>query len=169
MQKSEGESHSVVSDSLQPHGLSPWNSPGQITGVGILSLLQGIFPTQGLNPGLLHCRRIPYQLSHQESPRILDWVPYPFSSRSSQPRNWTRVSCIVGGFFTYWATREAHHGEPLSYFDDLKQSDPGGWGCLLQQWVCWFLSWSHIIQKSWWVTTNSTCSEQPVLWSWDIL
>ena len=54
-----GESCSVVSDSLQPHGLySPWNSPGQNTGVGSLSLLQGIFPTQGSNPGLPHCRRI---------------------------------------------------------------------------------------------------------------
>ena len=49
------ESCSVVSDSLQPHGLySPWNSPGQNTGVGSLSLLQGIFPTQGSNPGLPH-------------------------------------------------------------------------------------------------------------------
>ena len=63
------ESHSVVSDSLQPHGLySPWNSPGQNTGVGSLSLLQGIFPSQGSNPGLLHCRRILYQLSHKRSP-----------------------------------------------------------------------------------------------------
>ena len=53
----ESESHPVMFDSLQPHGLySPWNSPGQNTGVGILSLLQGIFPTQGSNPGLLHCR-----------------------------------------------------------------------------------------------------------------
>ena len=52
------ESHSVVSDSLRPHGLySPWNSPGQNTGVGSLSLLQGIFPTQGSNPGLPHYRR----------------------------------------------------------------------------------------------------------------
>ena len=52
------ESHSVVSDSLWPHGLySPWNSPGQDTGVGSLSLLQGIFPTQGWNPGLPYCRR----------------------------------------------------------------------------------------------------------------
>ena len=65
----ESESHSVVSDSLQPHGLySPWNSPGQNIGVGSLSLLQGIFPTQGLNPGLLHCRWILYQLSYQGSP-----------------------------------------------------------------------------------------------------
>ena len=52
----EGESHSVVFDSLPPHGLySPWNSPGQNTGVGGHSLLQGIFPTQGLNLALPHC------------------------------------------------------------------------------------------------------------------
>ena len=97
----ESESCSVVSDSLRPRGLySPWNSPGQNTGVGRHSLLQGIFPTQGLNiagrfflpaepqgepkntrvgslplprqifqtqklnQGLLHCRRILYQLSY---------------------------------------------------------------------------------------------------------
>ena len=52
---SESESCSVVSDSLWPHVLySPWNSPGQNNGVGSLSLLQGIFPTQGSNPGLPH-------------------------------------------------------------------------------------------------------------------
>ena len=95
------ESHSVVSDSLWPHGLySPWNSPGQNTGMGSLSLLQGIFLTQGLNPDLLHCKWILYQLNHKESPRILEWVAYPFSSRSSWPRDKTRVSCIAGGFFT---------------------------------------------------------------------
>ena len=56
---SESESPSVVSSSLQPHGLySPWNSPGQNTGVGNLSLFQGIFSTQGLNPGLPHCRQM---------------------------------------------------------------------------------------------------------------
>ena len=53
---------------LRPHGLySSQNSPGQNTGVGGLSTLQGIFTTRGLNPGLLHCRRILYQLSHKES------------------------------------------------------------------------------------------------------
>ena len=104
----ETVSCSVVSDSLLPHGLySPWNSPGQNTGVGSLSLLQGIFPTQGSNPGLLYCRKILNQLSHQGSPRILVWVAYPFSSGSSWPRNWTGVSCIAGGFFTSWITREA--------------------------------------------------------------
>ena len=67
------ESLLVVSDSLWPHGLySPWNSPGQNTGIGSLFLLQGIFPTQGLNPGLPHCRWIPYQLSLKGSP--LKWV-----------------------------------------------------------------------------------------------
>ena len=90
-----------MSDSLSPHGLySPWNSLGQNTGVGSLSLLQGIFATQGLNPGLPHCRQILYHLSHKGSPRILEWVAYPFSSRSSQPRNWTRISYITGRFFT---------------------------------------------------------------------
>ena len=82
------------SDSLRPRGLhSPWNSPGQNTRVGSLSLLQGIFPTQGLNPGLPHCRWIIYQLSHKGNPRILEWVAYPFSRGSSWPRNPTRVSC----------------------------------------------------------------------------
>ena len=66
---SESESCSAMSDSLRPHGLyCPWNSPGQNTGAGSLSLLQGTFPTQGLNPGLPHCRRILYQLSYQGSP-----------------------------------------------------------------------------------------------------
>ena len=58
-----------VSDSLQPHGLiySPWNSPGQNTGAGSRSLLHGIFPTQWLNPDLLHHRQILYQQSYQGS------------------------------------------------------------------------------------------------------
>ena len=68
----ESESHSVVSNSLQPQRLhSPWNSPGQNTGVGSLSLLQGIFPTQGSDPGLPHCSWILYQLSHRGSPNGL--------------------------------------------------------------------------------------------------
>ena len=76
---------SVMSDSLRPHGLysSPGSSvhgdsPGKNTSVGCHALLQGIFPTQGSKPGLLHCRRIRYCLSHQGSPRILEWVAYPF-------------------------------------------------------------------------------------------
>ena len=91
--ESESESHSVVSNFLQPHGLSPWNSPGQNTRVGSLPLLQGIFPTQGLNPGLLHRRQIFYRLSYKGSPfikptvRLTDGVPpfnVPLRKKSSQ-------------------------------------------------------------------------------------
>ena len=68
IKESGSESPSVVFDSLWPYGLySPWNSPGQNTGLGSLSLLHGIFPTQGLNPDLPHCRQILYQLSHKAS------------------------------------------------------------------------------------------------------
>ena len=65
-----------------PHGFSVLGgSPGKNTGVGCHALLQGIFPTQGLNPGLLHCRQILYHLSHQGSPRFLkmnskQWLIY---------------------------------------------------------------------------------------------
>ena len=75
-EKSESASCSVA---LQPLGLCParllcpWNSPGKNTAVGSHSLLQGIFPTEGLNPGLLHCRQIFYHLIHQASPHTL-WV-----------------------------------------------------------------------------------------------
>ena len=65
----------------------------------------------------LHIRQLPHpsrQLTIlwfllQLSPRILGWVAYPFFSGSSWPRNWTRISCIAGRFFTSWATREAPH------------------------------------------------------------
>ena len=66
---------------------------GKNTGVGSSSFLQGIFPTQGLNSGLLYCRQILYRLSHQGSPRILEWVAYSFSRGSSQPRN--QSVCLV--------------------------------------------------------------------------
>ena len=71
-----------MSNSLGPHGLySPWNSPGQNTGVGSLSLLWGIFPNQGSNPGLPHCGQILYQLSHIKKygslPCIVQYVPEP--------------------------------------------------------------------------------------------
>ena len=65
----ESESSSVLFNFLQHHGLySPWNYPGQNTGVGRLTLLQWIFSTKELNWGLLHCRRIFYQLSYKGSP-----------------------------------------------------------------------------------------------------
>ena len=127
----ESESCSVVSDSLRSHRLySPWNSPGQNTGVGSLSLLQGIFPTLGSNPGPLHCRQILYQLSHKGSPRILEWVAYPFSNGYSWSRNGTKVSCIAGRFFTNWAIREALICDmchvyicAMAYYSAIKKND----------------------------------------------
>ena len=99
--QSESESCSVVSDSLRPQGLfSPWNSPSQKTRVGSFSLLQVIFSSQGMNPGFPHYRWTLYQLRHKGSQRKLEWVAYPYSSRSSWPRNWTGVSFIAGIFFT---------------------------------------------------------------------
>ena len=95
------ESHSVMSDSLQPHGLSmEFSRPEYWSGYPFP--FPGDLPNLGSNWGLPHCRQILYQLSHQGSPGILEWVAYPFSSRSSQPRNWTRVSCITGRFCTNW-------------------------------------------------------------------
>ena len=116
------ESRSVVPSFLWPHGLySPWNSPGQNTGVGSHSLLQGILPSQGLNWGLLHCRWILYQLSHRGSPRIPEWAAYPFSSGCSWTRNRTGVSCIAGEFFTSWAVREALREKKMS---DKERNQP---------------------------------------------
>ena len=98
-------SESSILLSVTPWTVESMDSLGQNTGVGSLSLLQGIFPTQGLNPGLPHYRQIFffYQLSHKGSPRILEWAVYPFSRGSSWPRNRTRA----GKFFASWATREA--------------------------------------------------------------
>ena len=70
------------------------------------ALLQGIFPTQGSNPGLPHCRQILYHLSHQGSTRILEWVTYPFTG-SSWLKNQTGVSCIA--FFTSPSSPEVKH------------------------------------------------------------
>ena len=89
-------------DCSPPGSFVHGDSPGKDTGVGCQVLLQGIFPTQGSNPGLPHCRQILYHMSHQGSSRILKWVAYPFSRGSSWPKNW-----IAGRFFTSWTTREA--------------------------------------------------------------
>ena len=103
----ESVSHSVESDSLWPHGLySPCNSPGQNTGVGSFSLLQGIFPAQGSNPGLPHCRQILYQLSHQGpvagSTYLLSWAG---------GRRWTRKEPV--GWVAWLHCRLQGQGENL--------------------------------------------------------
>ena len=96
----ESESRLVISDSLWPHGLySPWDSPG-------CSLLWGIFPTQGWNPGVVHCKGNSLPAEPPGKPKNIRVVTYPFSRGSSWPRDRIGVSCIADGFFTSWATWE---------------------------------------------------------------
>ena len=122
----ESENCLVVSSCLRPHGLySPWNSPGQNTGVGNLSFLQGLFPDPEIEPGspalqadsllseppgkqemkvvqlcLTLCDPMDYTAHGILQARILEWVAFSFSRRSSQPRDRAQVSGIAGGFFT---------------------------------------------------------------------
>ena len=102
------------------------DSPDKNTGVGCHALLQGIFPTWELNPGLPHCRWILYHLSDQGSPGILEWVVCPFSRGSPWPRNWTGVSCLAGRFFTSWAIEEAHIYTTMCKIDSW-------WSCFIAQ------------------------------------
>ena len=103
---SESESHSVVSDSLRPHGLYTVH---EILHARILEWVvhsRGSSQPRDQTQVYPHCRQILYQLSHKGSPRILKWVAYPLSSGSSDPRI-KRVSCITGRLFTNRAMREA--------------------------------------------------------------
>ena len=86
---------------------SPWNSPGQNTGEGSLCLLQGIFPTQGMNPGLPHCRQILHQQSHQGGPRMLERGACPLLQRIFPTQEWNRVLLHCRRILYNWAIREA--------------------------------------------------------------
>ena len=116
---------SVVSDSLRPHGLVAHQAPLSV-GFSRQEYRRGL-PCP--SPGDLSDSVILYQLSHQGSPIILEWVAYTFSSRSSQPRNRTGVSCIAGWFFTSWDTREALMREGRSKCWDCDS------GHLSKQWI----------------------------------
>ena len=101
---------------VAPRHFCPWKFPGKNTGVGCHSLLHGIFSTQGSNPCLLWvkvaklcptlCNSMDYTVDGILQARILEWVAFPFSMKSSQSSNQTQVSHITGRFFTIWATRE---------------------------------------------------------------
>ena len=100
--KSESLNCSVMSDSWRPYGLystrllSPWNSPGKNTAVGCHSLLHGIFPTQGSNSGLLHCRQILYHLSHQGSSGVLQHG-HALIHLFTQRRQWQPTPVVLPG------------------------------------------------------------------------
>ena len=116
-----------MSDSLPPHGLfSPWNSLGQNTGVGSLSFLQGTFPTQGLNPGLLHCRWILYQLGH-------------------------KGSLVFNSVMTWW--EEPTHWKIPWCWERLKmegEGDDRGWNAWMASLTQWKRVW--VSSGNWWWT-----------------
>ena len=118
---------SEMSDSLWPHGLwstrvlYPWNSSGKTTGVGCPFLLQGIFPIQGLNPCLLHCRQILYCLSHQGSPSISEpcyTSLFSVFSVSFSTSLYSLESRYLEHFLLYspWRLKELHTTEWLILF-----------------------------------------------------
>ena len=74
---------------------SPRNSPGQNTGVDSLSLTQGIFPTQGSNPGLLHCRQILYQLSHKGSLEVFHYKTAPGDTKGEAAGSWVLLAVTL--------------------------------------------------------------------------
>ena len=105
-------SHSVMSNSFQHHVLQhtrllyPWGFSRQECWSGLPCPPPGDLLNPGIKPRSPTLQADSLPSEPQESPRILEWVAYPFSRRSSWPRNQTRASCIAGGFFTNWATRE---------------------------------------------------------------
>ena len=125
LEKHESESCSVMSNSLQTHGLySPWNSLGQNTGGGSFSLLQGNLPNPGIKPRSPRIAGVFfYQLSHKGSPRILEWVAYPFSRGSSRSRNRTGVSFIAGRLSTEGVNRHLciEAGEKVKVYDSSEK------------------------------------------------
>ena len=127
-------------DCSPPGSFAHGDSPGKNTGIGCHALFQGIFPTQGSNTGLLHCRQILYHLSHEGSPKILEWVAYPFSRGTSWPRNWTGVSRIAGRYFTSWSPLMAIHAgndQPEKYVFALNKQNIS-WG---------FVKWKFYFKK----------------------
>ena len=157
-------------DCSPPGSSAHGDSPGKNTRVDCHALLQGIFPTQELNQGFLHCRQILYQLCHKGSPRILDWVACLFSSRSSQPRNWTEVSCIAGRFFTSWAMRDAKEwSNPNHFLELLYATAPSLIAQLVKNppamqktWVQ-FLVWEDPLEKE--IATHSHIFAREIPWT----
>ena len=104
------------------------------------------------------CDPMDYTVQGILQARILEWITFPFSRRSSQPRDWTQVSHIAGGFFTSWATRETHLSiEPCLYSKLIQLCSPNTY--LIQQWSPLFC-----IRITWVVFIESPISDQLNLW-----
>ena len=113
-QRKESVTGLVLSDSLRSHGLQPTRLlclrkfPGKNIWVGCHFLLQGIFPTQGWNPGLLHCRQILYHLSHQVSP-FYPWLVPQLLSLKGVLNPWTTREVPVPSFHHYTPAYGSRH------------------------------------------------------------
>ena len=112
--ESESVSCSVVSSSLQPHGLKParllcpWDSPGKNTGVGCRSLLQGIFSTQGSHPGLLHCRGLFTAWATKEG-----LTNHAMTASTCVPNTRLIEACISACFNPIWRKQEGITNEVI--------------------------------------------------------
>ena len=86
--------------------------------------------------------------------RILEWVAFPFSRGSSQPRNQTQVFCIVGEFFTSWATREVQEywRESLSLLQGIFPTQGSNWALLQCRWILYQLSYEGNPGRRWWAS-----------------
>ena len=156
------DSRSVVSDSLQPHGLyTPWNSPGENAGVGSFSVLQGIFPTQGLNPGLPHCRKILYQLSYKGPRQCVKKQRRYFANKVHIVK--AMVFLVVMCGCESWTIKKAE----CQRIDAFKLCC---WKRLLK--VCWTARSNQSILREInpWIFTGRTDAEAeaPVFWSSDV-
>ena len=112
----EEESPYFATPWLQPTRLlCPWDFPGKGTGVGRHFLLQGIFPTQGSNPGLLHCRQILYWLSYKRSPyllaHVLEWLCHAFQKTILIPPDlvWSHFMCYNSPCRFLWVQRGSEY------------------------------------------------------------
>ena len=130
---------------------SPWNSPGWNTWVGSCSLLQGIFPTQGWNPGLPHCKQILYHLSHQGSPTILEWVTYPSPGDllhpGIKPGSPALQALQSDNFFHFLLAHEAPTYRAFSFF----------LSSLFQTSTLSPLATSHVVVRAWWLLLIGRC------------
>ena len=151
-----------MSDSLRPHQLQParllcpWNSQGKNTGVGCHSLLQGIFPTQGSNPGLPHCRWILYHLSHQGSPRDSLWSYFLLLSPWKTEHFLLVEGCLLS-FPRLHLQCSGHPMHPTESWGHLSRYRPHWiWG--LQYKKIWSVLYIFISEKPWpswiWVSTQ---------------
>ena len=125
--KSESVSGPVMSDSLGPHGLKParllcpWEFSRQEYQSGLSCPPPGDLPNLGTEPRSCPFRAGSLLSGPAGKPKNTGVGSYPFSSRSFPRRNWTRVSCIAGEFFTSWANSEAHWMVWYLYFQFLKE------------------------------------------------